>query len=656
MKILYSQIKELIPNLKADPKEVGQALTLTGFMMDSFVEVAYKGKKDYLIGLEIRQNRAECLSVIGLAREVAAYFNTPIIVPTINFETPNHQNLDIKINASEYVKRVLAIKIDNIINKESPEWLREYLSFYGLNSINLLVDISNYVMIFAGYPSHLIDCKKINGQISWTLNNSFNEMVTLFKTDVKLQKNNELIIKDEKNIIALAGLIGGQAAAIDMNTTSIIAEIAVYDRSIVRKNSRSLSIVTEASHRLEKDLDPNNVEYAMNLLGSLIIKYGGGQASTKYFDFYPKKYNSPTVEFDPSLSSKIAGIEISEDDTLKIFAGLNFKVEKKDNFLLVTPPTYRLDLSIPEDLAEEVIRVYGYDRIPSNEVQKVELVKDITPKNIILAEQIRDILSNLGFDEILSWPLTKNGDNDLVNYLDWEELATQNSVNDVYPNLRQSIIAGLWNQLNEYLKKNVDFINIFEIGKVFGKKEETYLEKEMLGLIATSSNNSFPLFKDKVETLLRLLGINDIKYLKAKIIPKMANPNSCWDIYFSGKLLGIIYKAVPQDTNLNVYSAELSIDKIVEIIITNPNNPIVEITQKLISLDANIELDNNDSIFENLEIFKKKILKEKDCIWSVNIVDVYPLEHKTRYTVRVSYKELSDQEAKDIHSKVFGLK
>jgi len=144
--------------------------------------------------------------------------------------------------------------------------------------------------------------------------------------------------------------------------------------------------------------------------------------------------------------------------------------------------------------------------------------------------------------------------------------------------------------------------------------------------------------------------------LKAKSIPKMANPNSCWDIYASGQSLGIIYKAAPQDINLSVYVAELSIDKVIKILASHSSNPIVEITQKLVTLDTNIELDEGISIFENLEILKGKLVADKDCIWSLNITDIYPLENKIRYTVRVTYKELSDQEAKDIHSRIFGSK
>lgn len=545
--------------------------------------------------------------------------------------------------------------MDEITNGDSPAWLNEYMNFYGLNSVNLLVDLSNYVMLLTGYPSHLIDYKKTDGQISWSLNKSFDEMTTLLGTSVKLQKNTELIIRDQKNIIALAGIVGGTEAAISSETKSIIAEVAVYDRSVIRKNSRSLNIVTEASHRLEKDLDPNGAEYAINLLVSLILEYGGGKIDSDLFEYYPKRYVSPKVEFKTSLPSEFSGIEIKEEDTLRILKNLNFIIEEKDNLLLVTPPTYRLDISLPEDLVEEVVRVYGYNRIPADEIPKLEIVSDITPKNIPLAEKIRDILSTLGFDEILSWPLTKNDDNEFVNYMDWNTVSTQNSVNDVYPNLRQSMITGLLNQLNEYFKKNVDFINIFEIGKVFGEKGGEYMECESLGVMATSNKDVIVEFKNKIESLLRLIGFRDIKYFEAKSKPKIANQNSCWEIYDGKQRIGVLYKLIPQEIKSNVYVSEIDLDRVTKLLFLEleKNNPVVEITQKLIALDVNIELESSKSIFEYLEEIEKKI--DKKHLWSINVVDTYPLEKSIRYTLRVTYEELSDQEAKNMHATVFSL-
>lgn len=653
MKILYSQLKELIPGLKAGAKQIGEAMTLTGFMTDSLKEVSYKGKKDYLIGFEVRQNRGDCFSVIGLARETAAFYGLKASLPKIKPIKQSKELLNIKIEAKEFVKRVLAVKIDELENKESPQWLKEYLSFYDLNSINLLVDISNYVMMLTGYPSHLMDFKKIQGSLSWAANNEFSSITTLFGTPVSLPKNSELIIKDSEKAIALAGLVGGKDAAIELETTSIIAEVAVYEGAIIRKNSRSLNIVTEAGHRLEKELDPSGAEYAMNLLASLILQYANGKIASKIFSYYPKKQKPCIVKFDPQMASDIAGVEITEKEILKIFKNLCFGVKKINNSLNVSIPSFRTDVSLPEDLAEEIIRVYGYDKISGSQPPKMNIVQKITPKNIILADRIRDILQSLSFDEILSWPLTASGINKKINYLDWNIVSTQNSMNELFPELRQSMAAGLINQTKEYGKKNIEFIDIFEIGKIFGEKNGKYLENESLGILSISAEKSFDKFKDKIETMLRLTGLKEISYLKSSFKPASANPESCWDIFSNNILLGIIYKIAPQENELNGYFAEINIEKTAEIIFKSKNISTVELTQKLIPLDANIELEKSESIFKYLENIKKKISKKN--LWSIDVADAYQSENKIKYTIRANYQELTDQEAKKMHLQAFGL-
>ncbi len=653
MKILYSQIKELAPGLKAGAREVGQALTLTGFMMDGFTEVKYKNRSDYLLSFEVRQNRADCLSVFGLAGEAAAYYGLKVRLPLIKKITPGQEKLEIKVEAGKFVKRITAVKLTGLKNQESPAWLKEYIGLQGLNSVNLLVDLSNYVMFLTGYPSHLIDFNKIQGNLAWSLNNDFNEVTTLFGTAVALKKDNEIIIRDDKNIIALAGIVGGKAAEIDNKTTDLIAEVAIYDRAVIRKNSRQLNIVTEASHRLEKELDPNGARAALEMLVALIEEYAGGRVASRLFDYYPKKYISPTIEFEAESPSKLAGIDIPQVKTLKIFNDLNFIVKKSGKKFLITPPTYRQDLELPEDLVEEVIRIYGYDKIPADAAPSLEVVPDITPKNIVLAEIIRDILTARGFDEVLSWPLTKPEGKDSVNYLDWKAITTQNSINDLFPDLRQSMAAGLKIQLNEYFKKNLEFIQIFEIGKIFGEQGGKYLEHESLGILSAEKNKSLGQFKNNLETLLRSIGFSDIKYFSSKVKPKIANPDSCWDIFVNEKSTGIIYKLAPDDNKLNVYFAEINLTLITSLLKEAINNPVVEITQKLISLDANIELPKNQSIYKRLGELEKKL--DKNHLWSLTVADVYPLADKIRYTVRVVYKELSDQEAKKIHLELFNL-
>ena len=679
MKILYSQLKELVPELKASPQMVGDALTLIGFMMESLEKVDYQDKTDYLIGLEIRQNRADCLSILGIAREVAAYWglncrdlrylmpkkNQPAKFTKINQEISLEgtlgEKLDIEIRNEKPIRRILAVEIKNLENKQSPDWLKEFLGFYEINSINLPVDLSNYVMLLTGYPSHLLDKSKIKGNLTWSLNKNFKEITTLDNSKIKLGQKEELIIQDQANILALAGIVGGKTAATDQGTTSVIAEMAIYDRTLIRKNSNELKIVTEASNRLEKDLDTSSSLTAFELLTSLILEYCGGELGSKVFDFYLQKRIIPTITLNPKDISSYAGIEISSAKTNKVLNDLRFKIKKNGNNLQVSPPSDRMDVNIEEDVIEEVIRIVGYDKIPIDQPPQIEVIKNITPRVIKLSDNIRDILVALSFDEILSSPLIKEGANADVNYQNWGVVTTQNSVNEEYPDLRQSIAPGLISQLNEYSKKGIDQINIFEIGKIFGQIKNHYREQESLGLLIHKSAKEKALsqLKQATEKLLRTSGINNVQWSKSKIIPTIANPYSCWDLIVGEDTIGILYKLKPIEKLAgSTYFAEISLSKMTVLLDHYRPEPTVELTKKIVTLDVNLEFPINkkqspeELINKKLQEIRKKI--SKDNLWSLKIHDVFPLKNKIRYTIRVSYKELSDPQAKKLHSEVFG--
>jgi len=648
MKILYSKIKELVPGLTATAQELGEMFTMTGLMMDSFEELKYEGKTDYLLGLEVRQNRPDCLSAIGLAYETAAYYNLEVQLPVVNVLPDQDLDLNIKVSAEKYIKRILAVQLSGLKNQESPDWLKSYLELYEINSINLLVDLSNYVMLLTGYTSHLLDVKKMNGRLAWDVNKKEIKIQTLDGTEYDLP-GGELIIKDDENILALAGIVGCQSAAIDLESNDLVVEMAIYDRFIIQQNSRSLSVVTEASNRLSKDMDPNGADYAFTLLINLILEYAEGEVISKVFDFYPEPRTVQAIEFDPELASKFAGIDISRERVKELLENLRFAVEDSGDKYLVTAPTDRMDIDCKEDLVEEVVRMNRYDNIPSTEAPRLEVTSDITPTMYRFKELIRDHLSVRGFDEILSQPLVAKEANQRANWLDWKEISTQNSVNEEFPDLRQSIATGLLGQVDVYLKKNIAHLRMFEIGKIFGRMSARYEEKDALGILSAGSTVNE--FRRQVERMLRGFGIVDLSYLPAVTLPGMANPHACWSIIVKGTVIGLLCKLKPI-TKQNLYYAEIDLTTLLPLL-DHQVNSVVELIKKIVSLDTNVEMEP-EKMSNYLREIRKKIDEEN--IWSIEVVDQYQAvgQDKVKYTIRVSYQELSDQEAKIIHAKVFG--
>ncbi|MFH0951059.1 MAG: phenylalanine--tRNA ligase subunit beta [bacterium] len=658
MKILYSQIKELVPQLRASASEVAASLTMIGFLSDGFQQVEWQDHRDYLISLEVRQNRADCLSVIGVAREIAAYYGLSVQLPSP--ATASHSYTEDKLNitvaAERYVKRIMATQISGLHNGSSPAWLQAWLILYDINPVNLLVDISNYVMIYTGYTSHLLDIAKMQGGLTWHLNKGEVAIQTLDNTEIKLT-GNELVIKDQPNILALAGIVGCQTAALSQQTTDIIVEMAVYDRSLIMENARRLNIITEASNRLSKDLDPEGVTWAFAFLVDMLLSYGQGRLSSQQYNYYLHPAKIRTIILDPNLVCIIAGIAISQEKIVEVLENLRFSVERlADGNLRVTLPSDRLDVSLPEDLAEEVIRLVGYDHIAKDEIPSQIVTPDITPLIYHLKDRVKDLLVSLGWDEVLSQPLVGNQVNQQTNWQPGQSITTQNSVNEEYPDLRQSIASGLLDQLQVYLKKNLDYIQIFEVGRVY-TQHHGWQEHDYLGLLwhNFSLEPKLNYFQQTVERLLRHLGLTAINYAEAKQSPVIANPYASYDIIVGERLVGIIYKLQPQTDNGTTYFAELNLELLLELLANVSDQSTVEIIKKIVALDVNVELTAKQDIRQYLQKLRDKIGVEK--LWDLGVTDVYPLENnKVRYTLRVAYWELSDQEAKDLHNKIFALK
>jgi len=647
MKVLYSQLLKYLPSLSASPKDVANVFTLTGFMLDKFLEVEYNGQQDFLMDLEVRQNRADSLGVLGLARELSAYYKIPLKYPGYNINlVSNTYKLPITISAKEGVKRVQAIKMIDLEIKESPEWLKKYLALYDINSINNIVDLTNYVMLETGHASHVFDTDLVGDSLIWEVNNGkYSQMTTLNGEEITLTKD-LLIISDGKRPLSLS-FIGGKDDAVSTSTKKVIIEMAVYEGTIVRKNSRELKIITEAGTRLEKYMDPNSLPQAFEWLLSLIKEHCGGSIESELFDEYILITPEIEIKVDLDKVQQIAGIPITYKESKEYLINLGFKIKQDDNnSVTVLRPINRLDIEIDQDVYEEIIRMKGFNNIPSNYLT-TQVVKDITPSRIYLMQNITEFFAANGFDETRSWVLIDEQTNDLAKFINWNAIRVTNSINEEVPFLRQSIAVSLLGQINTYLKNNINPIELFEIGKIFGKKENQFVEVNSLGLLGGSKNIND--LKTKVESLIRHLGIDTIEYEMDTNPPKSAHPLSCWKVKLEGQIAGIVYL-----TNTSSFAhaciAELDLDLIDSIVAAKVSTSTMEVTQKIVTLDANvvqpIEVDINSFVIHKLENIAENL-------WSWLLVDEFKTENDIKYTIRVNYVNLNDTQAKELHSKLF---
>lgn len=614
MKIIYSQLKEFLPDLKKPARKVADDLTMIGHFNDHFET---KEGED-LIGLEIRQNRGDCLGYYGIAKELSVLYDIPLITAKISLpKTKIKDKIPIKVKAKKETKRILAIKVANLKNRPSPSWLRKILRLHDINSVNLLVDLTNYVMLLYGIPCHAFDTAKSTDKLIWELNNGrYQQFTTLDGTKIKLEKNT-FLISDADGASSLV-MLGGKRSGIQLDTKETIIEMAIYDQIKVRKDSKNLNITTEASIRLEKDLDPELIPQAFKHLISLVLDNCQGVIVSNLYDYYPQKAKKIKIPFDSKKPSAYAGIEIPKSFSVSVLKRLGCLIKNG----LIIPPTIRKDLNLEEDLIEEVIRFYGYDRIPTNQLISKKSLLDITPKILYLIEYLREALTKLGYDEVRSWPLIQE-----KYYRKNKELkgikiiTTQNNINSDFPILRQSIISSLKFQEKQYQKLKVPQPQFFEIGKVFYQKDNQFREHFSLGIY-------HPL-KEKLKTDLKKLS------KKLTITAKIENDNFV-------------------EINL-----EKALKKMKQIPQSKPNKrkskAVQELTKQIISLDANVILKKREAPKKLIKKYASKIGNKH--LWQLVITDIYQDKKKKeyKYTFRAYYYNLDDKTAKRIHLKVFGL-
>ena len=584
MKLIYSHLKKFLPDLDVSPQQLRDDITMIGHWTNYFEEI----DGEIVFDLDIKVNRGDCLGYLGLAKDLSVLYRLPLSNLVSDFKYPvSNYSLPIKVT-TDNATRVMALKIVHLKNGPSPEWLKTFLKLHGQNTINTLVDLTNYIMFMYGMPNHAFDTAKSTDDLIWQMNPKYQEFVSLDKTILKIDQN-ILMVNNPYKALSLS-FWGGEACAIDDSTTNTIIEMAVYNPATVRQNSRQLKAVTEASIRLEKFLDPELIPTAITHLAQLIIENCGGQIGSQLFDYYPNPEIAPTIEFNPKLPSITSGIDIPEDFALDIVSRVGS----------------RQDITQEEDLVEEVVRFYGYNKIPTHEPLTFKEVKNITPKEIYLIDEIKDKLVALGYDEVLTWPL--------VNAPTTKDtvITTQNSINSESIYLRQSLIPSLKLQLDQYSRYKLPEPMFFEIGRVFNQSGDKFIETNSLGIYHYQSK--------ALQNDLEKLG------LTANLV--------------DGNFVEINLDLLPQPDNYKYQAVD---------------NSAIELTSQIITLDANVTLPESHDPIELIKKYQSKI--DSKILWQIEITDVYQdiKSNSYRYTFRVSYFNCDDKTAKEIHLTAFDL-
>ena len=582
-------------------------------------------KMEYLLDLEVLPNRPDLMSVKGVARELSALYEIPFKdITTVHIEEVTG-DLKVKIANINDCHRYVAVKIDNVRIEESPDWVRNRLYLSGIKPINLIVDLTNYVMMEMGQPLHVFDADKIKDAIEIRRAKK-GEQITALDQKNYILSSEVLIISDVNQPIACAGIIGGLASSVSEETTNIILESAYFDPVIVRKGSKKISLRTEAVERFEKQVDAASVFQAAERFLEL-LKSAQPQIIIKQItDNYSKHQKSISILFDPFLIKKLIGSEIDDYSSIFLRLGLVNGNGK------VNVPSFRSDITKDVDLVDEIIRVKEYKNIVKNITHGGSVKK---PEQELVIADIGDVLSNFGWIEAINYSFLSSDILKRCFFNIANLVRIKNPLKNEREFLRPSLIPGLIETVESNIKKFAFIIKkdkslkLFEIGNVYHKTKELF--QCALVFLISDDASAFANLRGMIDELSTALDLS-IQFKKGIMSNSMFS-SEVINIINDGKTIGHIGKIITDvDINGTIWAAELELEPIIKKAKTKKNiktqlsrvrykpfsiyppilNDISLIVPQEIKNDIIINsIKNFDSLITNVELFDEFINEEK---------------------------------------------
>ena len=527
------------------------------------------GMDDGVIDFELTANRGDLLSILGMAYEIGAIYDKKVKDIDLSYNQSNEDiNNSFKVNVkTDNCSIFLAKRVENVVIKESPTFIKNRLIASGIRPINNVVDISNYVMLEVGQPLHYYDADTLNGCLEVRMAEENEKLTTLDDVERTLSSE-DIVISDGKKAIGLAGVMGGADTEITENTKNIMIESAIFDNVKIRKTSKEI-LRSEASNRFEKGLDPNRTYMAIERSCHLLEKYADAKIVGGLVKYDTTSLEDTNIDVSLEKVNRVLGTTISKEDVLNVFRKLAFECEVNGDKITVSVPKRRIDISIEEDLIEEVGRIYGVNNI-EGKLPSLPLKQGSYNKTL---RNIRNKMIDLGLNETLSYILVNDKEATKYTTDNVEIVKLLDPMTEERNTLRYSMIPSLV-KIYEYNKaRSQKDVSIFEIGKGFYKKDEQYGENLKLCALMTgerylsvkSKQVDFYDIKGVAEELLDYLGYAErYSFVVKDELPKEFHPYQTAQISVNNDIVGIIGKLHPNCTKDNVYVLEINLDKLLE--------------------------------------------------------------------------------------------
>jgi phenylalanyl-tRNA synthetase beta chain len=533
----------------------------------------YLGLDDEVIDFELTSNRADLMNILGMAYEVGAIYNKKVKLSELNIKEEKDDinkthKLSVKTdNCSLYIAKL----ITGVEIKESPEFIKNRLIASGIRPINNVVDISNYVMLEYGQPLHFFDADKLGNTVSVRMARD-NEEITTLDGAKRILKDTDIVITDGSKPVALAGVMGGLDTEVTNNTKNILIESAIFNPYNIRYTSKRV-LRSEASNRFEKGIDPNRSILAIKRASQMLQQHANGIISKGELIFGSTLYEPKVINISLSKINEVLGMQLTSEEVTNIFNRLEFKCEVTNEFK-VTVPTRRLDITIKEDLIEEVGRIYSYNNV-KGVLPVVSIKRGNYSKKAKLVRDIRRQMNSLGLNQVLTYSLISS--NMLPKFVPelHQKITLIDPMSEDKKVMRQSLITSLLSVWEYNTSRNIKDVNIFEIGSTYYKndtyQEDTTLSGLLYGNYLTNEwqgkkiSADFYLVKGVIESLLKYLGLNNRYTFSKENIQKDYHPNKSAAILVDNQVVGYLGQVHPLISKKEIYVFELNLEILLQI-------------------------------------------------------------------------------------------
>ena len=641
------------------------------------------GLKDVRFELGLTPNRADCLSVVGVAREVSAMVGRPLTFPGINVEEKGEaieQDTSVTIEEPGLCPRYAARLVKGVKIGPSPEWMVRRLEAAGMRSINNVVDVTNYVLMELGHPLHAFDFNLLRGRRIVVKRAGDNEAFTTLDSQVRQLSSQDLTICDAEGAVALAGVMGGENSEINDDTVDILLESAYFNPTTIRRTSKKLGIHSESSHRFERGADIDIVPIALNRAAALIVEVAGGTVAKGMIDAYPQTLARKKLKIGARKTADVLGIDIDINEIQRLLRGIGLDAVVADGYpeptLHVEVPSFRHDLEREIDLVEEVARLNGYDQIPVTMPQSRVICHRPTAAQK-LQQQVRDAVVAAGFSEIISYSF--------VNPILWDRLSLPtdderrqtvkilNPLSEDQSVMRTTLVASVLENVSRNLAYRSRDLRIFELRPVFKVVAGEELPQESLrltlamcgrrepeGWSQSSAQADFYDLKGIFEDLAAQLNLKDLNFLQDEVEPYLHPGKSC-QIRKGKTCLGMMGEVHPRvqesfDIDCPVYLLDLDLAAVFSAVDSHPGfKPISRFPD--VYRDSAFLVDEDVMAQRVLDVVQAA---RNPHVEQVVLFDLYRgkgvPEGKKSLAIRVRYrsmdKTLTDDEISKYHGKI----